>query len=314
MRLHLMLAAAVLTLTSVIDLAAAESSRVALVIGNSAYKSSSLVNPVNDATDMADALRECGFTVTKRTNVSRSQMRDAIREFGATLNPKTVGLFYYAGHAVQFDGENFLVPVGADAREADEVPDECVLVSSVLRKMISRGNHMNIIILDACRDNPYRSLWRSEARGLRKMDAPIGSIIAYATGPGSVAADGRGRNGIYTGSLLKHIATPGLSVEHLFKRVRRDVIAATGRQQVPWESSSLTGDFAFKGNGIVIETVADVPPAQITGLTQPTRPAVNTPSSSSTVVIETSLGSIRNLSTKVRQFLVSSKLLLSSVC
>ncbi|TES90079.1 MAG: hypothetical protein E3J94_05540 [Desulfobacteraceae bacterium] len=219
--------------------------RIALVIGNGSYKSSPLANPVNDANDMADALERCNFTVMKKINATRREMRRAIRKFGHEIKSGVVGLFYYAGHGIQVKGENYLVPIGAEVYSEDEVEDECLKVSSVLRKMETAGNRLNIIILDACRDNPFGRSFRSGNRGLAKMDAPTGSILAYATAPGSVAADGIGRNGLYTSKLLKHMMAAGLEIGKLFRQVRIDVMHASGKSQVPWESSSLTGEFSF---------------------------------------------------------------------
>jgi Caspase domain/Protein of unknown function (DUF1566) len=228
--------------------------RTALVIGNGAYKSSRLANPVNDANDMAAALKKCNFKVMKSINATRRKMRRAIREFGEEINKGAVGLFYYAGHGIQVDGENYLVPVNAEISTEAEVEDECLKVSSVLRQMESAGNRLNIIILDACRDNPLGRSFRSSNLGLAKMDAPTGSILAYATAPGSVAADGSGRNGLYTSMLLKHINTPGIEIGRLFRKVRIDVMTDSEERQVPWESSSLTGDFYFIANrGIAVK-------------------------------------------------------------
>ena len=219
--------------------------RVALVIGNSDYKIGPLANPANDAGDMANNLRKCGFTVIKNINCSRQQMRRAVREFGEKIRNGGVGLFYYAEHGLQVNGANYLVPVDANITEEYEVEDECVKASSVLRAMEYAGNRLNIVILDACRNNPFKRSFRSGARGLARMDAPAGSLIAYSTAPGSVAADGTGRNGLYTSNLMKHMMTPGLSIEEMFKNVRLNVMNATNKAQVPWESSSMTGDFYF---------------------------------------------------------------------
>lgn len=223
----------------------AQEKRIALVIGNGAYKSVPLRNPVNDATDIAIALEKTGFIVMKSVNATRKQMRRAIRSFGEEINKGAVGLFYYAGHGIQVAGENYLVPIGAEVSSEDEVEDECLKVSSVLRKMETAGNRLNIIILDACRDNPFARSFRSSSRGLAKMDAPTGSILAYATAPGSIASDGPGRNGLYTSAFLKHMMTPGLEIGKLFRQVRIDVVGASGKKQVPWEASSLMGDFYF---------------------------------------------------------------------
>ena len=231
----------------------ASEQRTALVIGNEAYKQAQLTNPASDAEDMATILKTAGFNVTKIINADRRAMREAIRDFGNKIKKGGVGLFYYAGHGIQVDGENYLVPINAEIQSEEEVEDEGLKVSSVLRKMEVAANSMNIIILDACRDNPFGRSYRSSKGGLAKMDAPTGSIIAYATAPGSIAADGQTRNGLYTSILLKHITLPGLEIEKVFKMVRVDVAQASGYRQIPWESSSLMGDFYFfKKRGITI--------------------------------------------------------------
>lgn len=219
--------------------------RIALVIGNGGYQQGPLRNPVNDANDMAATLSGAGFTVMKHVDADRAAMREAIRQFGDQIKRGGVGLFFYAGHGIQVRGENYLVPIGAKVAREDEVEDECLKVSSVLRKMETAGNRLNIIILDACRNNPFGRSFRSSQEGLAKMDAPTGSLLAYATAPGSVAADGTGRNGLYTSQLLKHMRTPGVEILSLFRKVRVDVMAESKEQQVPWESTSLTGEFFF---------------------------------------------------------------------
>ena len=224
--------------------------RIALVIGNADYKNAALNNPVNDATDMAKALKNTGFNVDVRINSNRKQMREAIRSFGDKLRQADVGLFYFAGHGIQIKGRNYLVPIAADVFAADEVQDESIDASAVLRKMESAGNAINIVILDACRNNPFARSFRNLDNGLARMDGPVGSFIAYATAPGSVAADGEGRNGLYTEHLLKALNSPDLTIEQTFKQVRAGVTQATSGQQVPWESSSLMGEFVFLSSPI----------------------------------------------------------------
>lgn len=219
--------------------------RIALLIGNAAYKSiGPLKNSVNDAADMGKALKQLGFNCIVGLDATRTQMRDAVREFGDEIKKGGVGVFFYAGHGVQIDGENYLVPVDARVERKHEIEDECLKVSSVLRAMEEANNKLNIIILDACRDNPFRS-FRSMDKGLATMNAPSGSLLCYATSPGSVASDGVGRNGLYTSALLKHIATPGLNVVELFMNVRNDVADHSKNKQIPWENSSLRGHFYF---------------------------------------------------------------------
>lgn len=219
--------------------------RVALVIGNAAYKDSPLRNPVNDATDVSAALTRLGFRVILRTNVNRAQMRAAVRDFGLALRAGGVGLFYYAGHGVESKGRNFLIPLAANLGGEFELDDEAVDANSILRAMEDAGNPTNIMILDACRDNPFSRSWRSAARGLAQMNAPTGSFVAFATAPGAVAADGTGRNGVFTKHLLASLAQPDLDIDRVFTRITAAVAQETAKRQVPWKSSSLTGAFSF---------------------------------------------------------------------
>jgi hypothetical protein len=219
--------------------------RVALVIGNAAYREGRLANPVNDAKAMAKALRAVGFTVAEKHDLDQRQMKIAIVAFGRQLRRGGVGLFYFAGHGLQVEGHNYLVPLGADLRSEAHVDVEAVALKRVLAEIDGAGNRLNVVILDACRNNPFARSFRSPSRGLAFVDAPQGTLIAYATAPGSTAADGKGGQGTYTAALVKHLATPGLPVESVFKSVRRDVQRATGGTQVPWESSSLTGELYF---------------------------------------------------------------------
>jgi hypothetical protein len=172
-------------------------------------------------------------------------MFEMTRDFGRKLRPGVVALFYYAGHGLQVRDRNFLIPVEADVQSEEEVPYTSVDVNYLLDVMNRAKSRINIVILDACRNNPFARSFRSGSSGLAQMDAPSGTLIAYATAPGRVASDGAGAHGLYTQHLLKHIATPGLPVEILFKRVREGVERETRSQQIPWESSSLKGDFFF---------------------------------------------------------------------
>jgi hypothetical protein len=222
--------------------------RFALVIGNSDYEVAPLKNPLNDAQDMAQTLSGLGFEVIYKQNVGRDDMKRVIRSFGEKIRGGGTGLFYYAGHGLQVKGLNYLVPVDAKLSSEGEVDYECIEVGFVLAQMEDARNDMNIIILDACRNNPFSRSFRSMSRGLAPVNAPRGTLIAYATGPGLVASDGDGRNGIYTQELLKNIRVPGLGVEEVFKRVRISVLNLTQSKQIPWESSSLTRDFYFVGS------------------------------------------------------------------
>lgn len=230
---------------------AQSAARTALVIGNGQYADSPLRNPPNDAADMAEALRSLGFEVLSFVDLDQIGMKRAIRDFGTKLRAKGgVGLFYYAGHGVQSKGVNYLIPVGAKVDTEEELEYESVQAGFVLAQMESAKNAMNIVILDACRNNPFARSFRSAEKGLASIDAPSGTILAYSTAPGSVASDGAGRNGLYTQELLKQIKTPGLSIEEVFKQVRIHVRGATTEKQTPWEVSSLVGDFYFAGKPV----------------------------------------------------------------
>lgn len=223
----------------------ASEKRVALVIGNKSYSISPLSNPEHDANDMTDVLRRTGFDVESIVDGTYMEMREAVRRFAEKIKDGGVGLFYYSGHGVQVDGENYMVPIDAVLEEKGDVGSRCVRVSSVLDFMEASRNRLNIVILDACRNNPFKAFTRSGERGMARLDAPTGSIIAYSTAPGRTASDGTGRNGIYTASLIKYMNVPGLSIEHVLKSVRREVMQESKNQQVPWESTALVGDFYF---------------------------------------------------------------------
>jgi TolB protein len=220
--------------------------RVALVIGNAAYKESPLSNPVNDATDIAKALQDSGFRVILKRNAGTRDMRQAIREFGAELRRADVGLFYFAGHGIQIKGNNYLVPVGADIQNEADAEDLAIDAAYALRTMEDAQVKVSIVVLDACRNNPFSRSFRSASRGLAQMNAATGSVIAFATAPGSVAADGAGRNGVYTKHLLASLAQPDTDVLKVVQRTRANVYKETGGRQTPWESTSLIGDFYFR--------------------------------------------------------------------
>jgi formylglycine-generating enzyme required for sulfatase activity len=232
-----------LLITSALSVPAAE--RIALVIGNAAYEEAPLKNPVNDARAMARRLGELGFQVTKLEDASKAQMEDAIASFEGKLGPQKSALFYYAGHGIQVRGRNYLIPVDAELGSERRARFEAVDVGDVTEAMEYAKSQVNFVILDACRNNPFERRWRGKGRGLVAVDAARGTLIAYATAPGSVAADGDGENGLYTESLLAALKTPGLSAEEVFKQVRAKVDKESSGQQTPWESSSLTGNFVF---------------------------------------------------------------------
>ncbi len=236
-------------------------SRVALVIGNGAYQNAeALKNPMNDARAMAKVLREAGFDVILRENASRRGMTEALRELSGKLTPGGVGLFYYAGHGMQVRGANYLLPVDAALNTEDELKYETVDVNDVLVRFDEARTRLSLLILDACRDNPFARRFRSTTRGLAQTDAPRGTVIAYATAPGETAADGEGANGLYTTELLKAIVVPGLKLEEVFKRTIDGVARASGNKQTPWVSSSFRGDFVFNAAAVAPPSAAATPP------------------------------------------------------
>ncbi len=223
--------------------------RLALVIGNSEYiYGGTLSNPVNDARAMSEVLQKVGFEVMKYENLHQKDMKKAIDDFGTKLYNYDVGLFYYAGHGIQSGGFNYLIPVESRLLAYEDVEYDCVRADRILRKMEYAQTDVNVLILDACRDNPFERKWNRAAsgKGLAFMDAPSGSLIAYATSPGRTAADGSGKNGLYTEALLKYIQRGGLQIEEVFKNVRREVESKSAGNQTPWESTSLKGYFYFK--------------------------------------------------------------------
>lgn len=226
-------------------IAGTQESRIALVIGNRSYKIAPLQNSVNDANDLADLLTRKNFEVIKVIDGTRLEIREAIKLFSSKISSGAIGLFYYSGHGVQVAGENYLVPVDARIEYQEEVPDECIGVNTILRYMEASNNKLNIMILDACRNTPFKSFSRSGEKGMLRVEAPVGSIVAYSTAPGMTASDGTGRNGLYTSKLMKYLDVPGLKVEEVFKQVRIEVSKESGNSQIPWESNSLMGDFYF---------------------------------------------------------------------
>ncbi|GAB4232476.1 MAG: hypothetical protein Kow0032_15200 [Methyloligellaceae bacterium] len=229
--------------------------RVALVLGNSDYKHTApLANPKNDAADVAAVLLRLGFTVIEGTNLEKREMERKIRDYADALKGADVGLFYYAGHGIQVNGKNYLAPIDAELKSETDLDFEAIDLNLVLRQM-ERNSRVNLVFLDACRDNPLaqtlaRSLGsRSRSvnigRGLAPVEKAVGMMIAFATQPGNVALDGDGRNSPFTKALLNHIETAGATINDIMIDVRRDVISATNGKQVPWENSSLTGQFYF---------------------------------------------------------------------
>jgi uncharacterized protein YgiM (DUF1202 family) len=241
--------------------------RVALVIGNSAYQGDlpALPNPANDAKLMARTLKSVGFDVVEAEDASQDQMKKAIAEFSdklAAAGSEGTGLFFYAGHGLQVAGENYLIPVDAKIKTERDVDLVAVSASTVLKQMDFAGSAVNIVILDACRNNPLPSSARSMGRGLAEIKTTArGSFLAYSTAPGSTAADGDGINSPYTKALAETITEPGLSISDVFQEVRTKVLASTGNQQTPWDSSSLTGRFYFKAPDPTQTAAVPPPPA-----------------------------------------------------
>jgi uncharacterized caspase-like protein len=235
--------------------------RIALVIGNGNYAVSNLklANPTNDAVTMQRSLQAAGFTVIMKLNAKRLDFYRLVQEFGDQIgrDPHAVGLFYYAGHGVQAGGENYLIPVDADIQSDAELEASAYAAGRVLRAMKDARNEMNIVILDACRDNPLPKTTRGVERGLARMDAPSGTFIAYAAGPGQSAHDGAmGTNGVFTGELVKAMAKPGVPLEQMFKKVIAGVKADTHGEQQPWSEASIQGDFYFHAGQAEISSPA----------------------------------------------------------
>jgi uncharacterized caspase-like protein len=232
---------------------------VALVIGNSAYRIGPLKNPENDARTVGDALKALGFEVILRENAGLRDMIEAMRQFSVQAQNAQVRVLFYAGHGIQVRGRNYLLPVDTEIQGEDDVAGKSADVNELLDRLGRLKSGINIVILDACRNNPFsgneivgqdgrRLKFRGATpAGLAPIEAPLGSMVAFSTAPGGIALDNPAdRNSLYTKHLVANLQTPGLPIELMFKQVRLSVARETGRVQVPWESSSLTGDFCFK--------------------------------------------------------------------
>ncbi len=229
-------------------------SKLALVVGNAEYDYlSSLNNSTNDARDISDALQEIGFDVDLHLNASKEELKEAIKDFGSKAKTYDIILFYYAGHGIELLGKNFFVPTDAYANTANEIKKTCLAASAVTHYMNLAKARTNIIIMDACRENPFTRLPENQSsQGLALMDAPTGTIISFATAPGNVASDGTGKNGVFTSALLTHLQAYDLDIKEMFERIRKTVVANTNGKQIPWESTSLT-------EGIILRRKPELP-------------------------------------------------------
>jgi uncharacterized caspase-like protein len=219
--------------------------RRALVIGNSSYSFGPLKNPANDARAIGEELKRSGFEVTTGLDLPRREMLEAIRAYAESLTKaKAVGVFYFAGHGVQLAWRNYLLPTDAQIARVEDIEARCVDVNAVIDGIAKAANPMNVVILDACRENPFAGV-KLDQKGLSQLDAPPGTLLAYATAPGNLASDGEGANGLYTEQLLRELKVPEARIEDVFKRVRLTVRRRSNGQQIPWESTSLEEDFWF---------------------------------------------------------------------
>ena len=253
---------------SSVTIAFASENRVALVIGNSAYQhASALANPKNDAADIAAAAEKLGFKVIKGLDLDKSRMDRTIRQFAESLKGATVGMFFYAGHGLQVSGRNYLVPIDAQLTSAEALDFEMVGLD-VVQRIMEAASETNILFVDACRDNPLsRNLARAMGtrstaigHGLTAQEAGAGTLISFSTQPGNVALDGTGtRNSPYAAALVKHVATQGKDLSAVLVQVRRDVMATTGKRQIPWEHSALTAEVMLAQQAPV-QTSANAPP------------------------------------------------------
>ncbi len=224
--------------------ASPDPARIALAIGNNAYRDSPLLNPVNDARAMGELLGKAGFAVDTQLDCNREKLAESVARFTTAAQKPGVRqvLFYYAGHGLQLEWRNFLVPVDSAVESASQVASRCLNLATILRHLGRAKDRTFIIILDACRNDPFGRGYRPELKGLSQFDAPPGSLLAYATAPGGVAEDGEGKNGLYTSHLVRELAVRGTKLEDALKRVRLNVRLASRGAQVPWETTSLEGD------------------------------------------------------------------------
>ena len=257
--------------------------RLALVMGNSAYRNApALDNPANDAADLAQALRAIGFDVIETRDATREAMAGAVRDFSERIGTADVALFFYAGHGLQMNGENYLLPVDARIESAADVRFNTINLTDIQQEM-EGGGRANIIMLDACRNNPFADKLARDhrgvtTRGLGRLEATgVGSLVVFSTQPNNVAFDGNGRNSPFTSALLKHIAAPGLEVRQMISKVRGDVLAATDQKQVPWDNSSLVGDVYLAGPTPSVAAAPTPAPAPVATAVPAAQTAMITP-------------------------------------
>jgi uncharacterized caspase-like protein len=255
--------------------ASAKTRKLALVIGNGRYRQGALKNPAGDARAVSDSLRPLGFEVTLLTDATLAEMIEAMRQFTTRAADAAVRLLFFAGHGLQSRGRNYLLPVDADIQAEDDVARRSADVGELVDRLGRVPHGINLVILDACRNNPFsggevlgpdgrRLKFRGvPSRGLAAIDAPVGTMVAFSTAPGGVALDNPTEpHSLYTKHFIAQVQTPGLPVELLFKQVRVNVARDTQRLQVPWESSSLTGEFCFRTDGAGGCSVANLGPAR----------------------------------------------------
>lgn len=262
------------------------SKRYALVIGNASYEYKPLKNPINDSKKMATTLRTLGFEVTEVENLNKSRMQNVVTEFKNKVSTQGVALFYYSGHGSQVDGKNYLIAVDAVISSKEDFEREALAVDFVIKNMVNSGSQLNIIILDACRSNPFSRTSEPNIKSLsslRSLKNGLSAInvenyknkkdlfIAYATSPDDVAEDGFGRNSPYTEELIEAIKKPGLKLEDIFKLVNRNVLERTSQRQRPWQNASLTTDFFFvEGNKLGEDNSKDNEASKLIGVWQTT--------------------------------------------
>lgn len=232
--------------------------KIALIFGNGNYSEAPLRNPINDAESLRKKLEDLGFKCIAYTDAQIKLMEQGLAQFGSKLPESEVGLFFFAGHGMQIQGKNYLTAIDTNFENELDAKYSSLPLDKVIDVMESGSNRTSIIILDACRNNPYERRWRGgESLGLAPVYAPKGMIIAYATSPGQVAFDGEGDNGAFTSSLLRHISTQDITIEDLFKKVRNSLSSSTKGKQISWEHTSLMGDFYFNNSVLTDELVTE---------------------------------------------------------